>query len=119
MARQQDGGEFSCQNWLCFLFTFWCTQLLQRKTKKTDRVSGGGWVVPVELDQVVEGEEDAHQVDKDPQEVQDVVPDGKGGGKAWENECEAWGREVDAVLETKENLDKNKFMLGMREVWPG
>ena len=26
---------------------------------------------------MVEGEEDAHQVDKDPQEVQDVVPEEK------------------------------------------
>ena len=36
---------------------------------------GGGGVVPVQLDQVVEGEEDTHQVDQDPQEVQDVVPE--------------------------------------------
>ena len=38
------------------------------------RISRGCGVVPVELDQVVEGDEDAHQVHQDPQEVQDVVP---------------------------------------------
>ena len=47
------------------------------KIKITDRVSRGGRVVSVELNQVVEGEEDAHQVDEDPQEVQDVVPEEK------------------------------------------
>ena len=38
------------------------------------RISGGGRVVPVELDEVVEGDEDTHQVHQDPEEVQDVVP---------------------------------------------
>ena len=37
-------------------------------------ISGGCGVVPVELDEVVEGDEDAHQVHQDPKEVQDVVP---------------------------------------------
>ena len=37
-------------------------------------ISRGCGVVPVELDEVVEGDEDAHQVHQDPQEVQDVVP---------------------------------------------
>ena len=37
-------------------------------------ISGSCGVVPVELDKVVEGDEDAHQVHQDPQEVQDVVP---------------------------------------------
>ena len=40
------------------------------------RISRGGRVVPVELDKVVEGDEDAHQVHQDPEEVQDVVPIG-------------------------------------------
>ena len=38
------------------------------------RISRGGRVVSVELDKVVEGDQDAHQVHQDPQEVQDVVP---------------------------------------------
>ena len=37
-------------------------------------ISGGCGVVPVELDEVVEGDQDAHQVHQDPQEVQDIVP---------------------------------------------
>ena len=37
-------------------------------------ISRGCGVVPVELDEVVEGDEDAHQVHQDPKEVQDVVP---------------------------------------------
>ena len=40
------------------------------------RISGGGRIVPVELDKVVEGDEDAHQVHQDPEKVQDVVPIG-------------------------------------------
>ena len=40
------------------------------------RISGGGRVVPVELDKVVEGDEDAHQVHQYPEKVQDVVPIG-------------------------------------------
>ena len=40
------------------------------------RISRGGRVVPVELDKVVEGDEDTHQVHQDPEEVQDVVPIG-------------------------------------------
>ena len=40
------------------------------------RISRGGRVVPVELYKVVEGDEDAHQVHQDPEEVQDVVPIG-------------------------------------------
>ena len=44
------------------------------KREMSHRISRGCGVVPVELDQVVEGDEDAHQVHQDPQEVQDVVP---------------------------------------------
>ena len=40
------------------------------------RISRGGRIVPVELDKVVEGDEDAHQVHQDPEKVQDVVPIG-------------------------------------------
>ena len=40
------------------------------------RISRGGRIVPVELDKVVEGDEDTHQVHQDPEEVQDVVPIG-------------------------------------------
>ena len=40
------------------------------------RISRGGRVVPVELDKVVEGDEETHQVHQDPEEVQDVVPIG-------------------------------------------
>ena len=40
------------------------------------RISRGGRIVPVELDKVVEGDEDTHQVHQDPEKVQDVVPIG-------------------------------------------
>ena len=50
----------------------------ERKGRKGQkyRISRGGRVVPVELDKVVEGDEDAHQVHQDPEKVQDVVPIG-------------------------------------------
>ena len=40
------------------------------------RISRGGRIVPVELDKVVEGDKNAHQVHQDPEKVQDVVPIG-------------------------------------------
>ena len=47
---------------------------LHTKAGLSHRISGGCGVVPVELDEVVEGDQDAHQVHQDPQEVQDIVP---------------------------------------------